>query len=327
MTTKHMVIIHGRDKKPTEEEMTRLVRTSLIAGLRRIDEEAAAAVESERIKLTFIYYGDINNAILIKHHCELQNIMQEKNGNWYVYDGFYDRNLERLLNVPTDKMTKEDYELFMSSAGPIKYYDDLARLGSPVLSFFGGGSTAIKALLPDLGAYLLSRVVGSQIRERLQCPLRNIMGRNEDVALISHSMGCMVSYDVLWKFSRMSEYRSLWDKKVNLWMTLGNPLGEPAVLSNLYDADEPKDGRYPTNIVDWVNISAQDDYVAHDGDIADDFRPMLGQKLIRSIEDYPRIYTFWQENCGKRNPHNLFAYLNHPVVARRLVDWIHTDKF
>lgn len=110
------------------------------------------------------------------------------------------------------------------------------------------------------------------------------MLEDEDVALVSHSMGCMVSYDVLWKFSRMSEYKELWDKKIKLWMTLGNPLGEPAVLRNLYDSNEPQDGKYPKNIIHWININAKDDYVAHDGDVSDDFYFMLREISCKKLK-------------------------------------------
>lgn len=322
MAAKHLVIIHGRDKKPQCKEMERLVLTSLIAGLRRVNEDAATAVEQGTIKVTFVYYGDINNRIMIKAHPRLKQKMVEVNGEWYVRPGYYDEDLQRMLNRPTDQFLEKDYEEWIQDAGLIKIYDDLSRVMSPVFSMFGAEDRVIAKLLPDLGAYLLSRVVGSEIRERLQKPLKKILLEDEDVALVSHSMGCMVSYDVLWKFSRMSEYKELWEKKIKLWMTLGNPLGEPAVLRNLYDSTEPQDGRYPKNIINWININAKDDYVAHDGDVHDDFHLMLSRNLVQKIEDFPRIFTFWKDSEGDHNPHNFFAYLDHPIVAGQLLKWI-----
>ncbi|MCH6186297.1 hypothetical protein MKN04_01270 [Paenibacillus polymyxa] len=53
MGTKHRVIIHGRDKKPRCDEMLRLIKKALIAGLRRVNEEAAQKLEQEQILLTF----------------------------------------------------------------------------------------------------------------------------------------------------------------------------------------------------------------------------------------------------------------------------------
>lgn len=322
MPAKHLVIIHGRDKKPEPEEMNRLVRTSLIAGLARVNEQAAQKVRQAEVKISFIYYGDINNRILIEHDPDKKDLMTQINGSWYVRPGYYDDDLERLMERPTNKHTKEEYELLTATEREIRLADDAARIFSPLLSLFGISSKAIKKLLPDLGSYLTSRVVGSEIRERLQAPLAKALLDGDEVMLLSHSMGCMIAYDVLWKLSRMSEYKSLWDKKIRVWLTLGSPLGEPSVQAGLYDSNEPDDGMYPKNIEQWTNISAKDDYIAHDSSSADDFHRMLSKKLISRIDDLPPIYTFWKDHKGRCNPHNFFAYLNHPQVAEQIVKWI-----
>jgi hypothetical protein len=216
----------------------------------------------------------------------------------------------------------EDYRALLANIGDRQYVDDLVRVFSPVARVVGLSDRAIKRMFPDLAAYLTSRVVGSEIRDRLQRPLMEALLKDDDVCLVSHSMGCMASYDVLWKFSRMSEYREIRDIKVPLWITLGNPLGEPWVKDNLYDSDEPEDGKYPANIGRWINISAHDDIVAHDGDIKDDFREMIDLGLIAkdNIEDLRRIYNFWVGREGS-NPHKLYGYLNHPDFAKKLADW------
>ncbi|MFB5678438.1 hypothetical protein ACE3NQ_23570 [Paenibacillus terreus] len=325
MACKHLVIIHGRDKKPRCEEMKALVEKALIAGLQRVNEESADKIRNNSIKLSFVYYGDINNRLLVQRHCRLKYIMEEENGQWYVRRGYYDKDLETLIQRPTAEHTSEDYDKLVADQMGERLKDNAASMFSPVLSIFGMSNRAIKRFLPDLGSYLDSRVVGSEIRERLQCPLAKALRCDEDVMLLSHSMGCMVSYDVLWKFSRMSEYKELWNKKIKVWLTLGNPLGEPAVKEGLYDSDEPDDGRYPKNIEHWINISAVDDYISHDQTVRDDFRKMLHEKLVGAIDDLPPIYTFWKDQCGKFNAHNFFGYLNHPKVAEQVDRWIRSE--
>ena len=130
-------------------------------------------------------------------------------------------------------------------------------------------------------------------------------------------------YDVLWKFSRMSEYIEVREKPVSLWLTLGNPLGEPSVQNELYDADEREDGKFPTNVHRWSNITAHDDIIAHDATIEDDFREMTRREFIEegNIRELPRIYNFWVRN-KRSNPHKFYGYLNHPEFAQALVDWI-----
>ncbi len=321
MPTKHLFVIHGRATKPPRRAKQRLVRQALVAGLERVDPRAARAIERSRVKFTLAYYGDVNNELMIRAEPGRKESMVRRNGKWFERPGSYDADLERLLARPTRNHTKRDYRKLIREVPDRRLLDDLARIVSPVASLTGLGSYAIKKLLPDLGAYLTSRLWGSEIRTRLQGPLKRALARGDDVALVAHSMGCIVSYDVLWKLSRMSEYRSVHDRKISLLLTLGSPLGEPAVKDALYDSHEPDDGRYPTNIVDWINIAAHDDFVAHDGTIADDFREMRHRRLVERLKDHRRIYTFWVGTAGS-NPHKLYGYLNHPTVAQVIAGWI-----
>ena len=47
----------------------------------------------------------------------------------------------------------------------------------------------------------------------------------ERFALAGLSMGCMVAYDVLWKFSYYGEYQAIRDHRLSRLITLGSPLG------------------------------------------------------------------------------------------------------
>lgn len=320
--SKHLVIIHGRDKKPECEKLLGLIKKALVAGLRRVDEDAANQLDKGELPITLAYYGDINNRLLLARRPKLKSIMHQVNGNWYVEDDYYDEDLQRLMERPLTQFDRKHYDEHMRDHKLIGLQDDIAQAVSPLFSLFELSNRIIRSVLPDLGAYLNSRVVGSEIRERLQEPLAKALHQYDDVMLISHSMGCMVAYDVLWKFSRMSEYKHLWDKRVNVWLTIGNPLGEPFVSKGLYDSDEPFDGKFPRNIKKWINVNAVDDYIAHDTTIADDFSPMMKEGLIEHIKDEPTIYNFWKDHNGRCNPHNLFGYLNHPDVSAHIAKWI-----
>ena len=78
--------------------------------------------------------------------------------------------------------------------------------------------------------------------------------------------------------------------------------------------------KYPSNIVSWYNVSADDDYVSHDNTLADDYKKMLKQKQVSLIKDY-RIYNL-SVRYGKSNPHNSIGYLIHPRVARIVSNWL-----
>ena len=140
-------------------------------------------------------------------------------------------------------------------------------------------------------------------------------------------MGCMVAYDVLWKFSRMSEYGDLraTGTRISRWITLGCPLGEAGVKANLYDSDEfdfqGGTDKHPKDIiVDWFNFAAVDDFISHDATMKNDYSAMLKYGYLTSIRDISvyNCYTF----KGTSNPHKLYGYLVNPKCAAAVADWI-----
>jgi hypothetical protein len=141
------------------------------------------------------------------------------------------------------------------------------------------------------------------------------------VILISHGSGSIVVYDVLWQLSHLEKYASKYEgKKIDTWVTLGSPLGDSMVRRHLVGAKSKGPTKYPSNIVTWHNVSAEDDYLCHDNTLADDFKPMLKQRLVSSIRDY-KIYNL-SVRYGKSNPHSSLGYYIHPRVSQIIVEWL-----
>lgn len=324
--TKHLILIHGRSTKPSEKEKRRLVKKALLNGLGRVSTSARKKVEQGKVRFTFAFYGDINNRLmwaddpdewrqwLTDRDPDHGNVRCEKSGS-------YNADLKTLLARDSSQFTKASYRKFLREVPDQSWKDDAALVLSGIASIFGLNDNIIRKATPDMAEYLQTREIGSAVRDRLQRPLKKALGAGEDVCLVAHSMGTIVSYDVLWKFSRMSEYAELRDKPVTKWITLGCPLGEPGVRGDLYDAGERENGMYP-NVpgMDWVNFAAKDDFVSHDRDLADDFKDMRRRRLVKAIRDR-RIYTFWAGEQGA-NPHKFYGYLDNPKVAGEIADWI-----
>lgn len=322
---KHLIVIHGRATKPSYGEKRRLVIESLQHGLERVDPRAANRMHDKKLDFSFIYYGDINNREIIAKDPGKKQELTGRNDPRYGGGacepaGSYNADLANML-ARTD-FSKKAYRKFLGEVRDRRVLDDAASVISGVASLIGLNDNILRRVTPDMGAYLLTRKTGSEIRQRLQAPLYKALLSGDDICLVSHSMGCIVSYDVLWKFSQMSEYTDIQNSKsqVKLWLTLGNPLGEPGVIGNLYDSNEREDGKYPRNIIgEWLNISAEDDFVAHDDKIANDFRAM--KRLGTKIRDLPKIYNFWSGRDGS-NPHKFYGYLDNPTVAKQIAGWI-----
>jgi len=321
MPRKHIFYVHGRNTKPSPAVFKRWVKTALGARLRHVNSKAADVFDSPDTKLTVAYYGDLMNELMVQAQPELTNQMLLRNGKWIEPRGHNAASFEQLIRRPTRSHRESDYRELVGKHRNRRFLSEVARLFGPVGSITGFTTYAIKRMFPDFGAYLTTRKWSSQIRARLQGSLKRALARGDDIAVIAHSMGCIVSYDVLWKLSRIHEHRNIHDRKISLWLTLGCPLGERSIRSELYDADEPDDGLYPANIRNWVNAAAHDDFVTQDGTVANDFSEMRERGLVKGIKDLPRIYTFWVGSKGS-NPHKSFGYLNHPTVARVVARWL-----
>ena len=163
---------------------------------------------------------------------------------------------------------------------------------------------------------------GSDVRWTLTEPLREAFMAGDDILLVSHSLGTLVSYDVLWKFAHYGEYRDLREKgtRVKLWITLGCPLGDETVKRNLKGALADGYRRYPDNIARWLNIAAEDDYISHDQGVKNDFYRMEQWNMIKKITD-KRIYNFAVREDGS-NPHHSSGYLIHPEMSRAVAGWL-----
>jgi len=139
--------------------------------------------------------------------------------------------------------------------------------------------------------------------------------------LLTHGTGCIVAYDVLWQLSHEAQFADKYrDQKIDVWLTLGAPLGDSMVRRRLLGVGRKGVERYPSVVVSWHNVSAEDDYVSHDNTLADDFKPMLKQKQVSFIRDY-RIYNL-AIRYGKSNPHSSIGYLTHPRTAQIISEWL-----
>ena len=159
--------------------------------------------------------------------------------------------------------------------------------------------------------------IACEIRELLKQELRPMLSANEKVLLIGHSLGSVIAYDTLWELSHLEQLPG----KVDLFLTLGSPLGMDYVQRRLMGNKHKGKQKYPDNIRRWVNISSVGDITALDRDFRDDFSHMLEYGMIESIEDHSEaIYNFFRNEQGL-NVHRSYGYLVNPAVGYIIADW------
>ncbi|WP_044205424.1 hypothetical protein [Flammeovirga sp. OC4] len=331
-TTKRILIIHGRAQKPKKEEIRAIWYEAIKHGLKR-DFNAQLADQFDNFEKEFIYYGDITNKRFFS--------------NEYEDDQLRIKTLNKLKTYSAEGFNEDNYDNLHTFGF---FNEGLADFFSSPLNLFNIGESLIKIKAPDVIEYWnKDSEFNHLVQERLISPLKKYLANGDEIMLIAHSLGTIISYDVLWQLSHLNEFKNAIgpDKKVNLFVTLGSPLGDIHVKDNLRGASlsiyspprgcknnslkeeliaKDKIRQYPTNIHKWVNISAEDDYICHDSHIQDDFQEMIDLDLIKKenfIEEEDKIYNLAVKG-EKSNPHASVGYLIHPRFIKILAEWMTT---
>ncbi len=309
MAKQRIILVHGRNFKPGEEDLTKNWIEAIALGLKR-DYGANQARKFKRTHISMAYYGDVSNKYL-------RNTGKKYDKKADISDRA--KALEILANYKKSDFNKKTYNAL---DGKTSLKEGLADALSKPLEFFGVADDIIGRVAPDMDDYWNpDEQFGSDARWPLTTILKKALIANEKVLLISHSLGTIVSFDVLWKFCYYREYmEELKGKTVHTWVTLGCPLGNSTVKNKVKGAAAKHDRRYPNNVKKWINVAAEDDYISHDQTVADDYRGMMKRNLIDSIVDH-RIYNLAVRK-GKSNPHHGAGYLIHPTVSRIVNNWL-----
>ncbi len=310
---KHIILIHGRSYKPNAVSLKRNWVGALAYGIER-DHGKRALNKFKKARKTMAYYGDLTNTFLGKHTGKRWTKKREA-------DDITDRKeaLEALKLYGTREFTRSNYNKIRDLADVFK--EAAASVFSGPLSLFSIGDEIVGMVAPDMEHYWNpDDKFGSDVRWRLTQPLERAIKAGDDILLIAHSLGSIVSYDVLWKFSHYGEYQHIRNKGINTLVTIGSPLGDEIVKDELKGANAKFRRRYPQNIGHWINFAAEDDYIAHDPTLANDFKRMVQFGLTSSITD-KHIYNMairWDNS----NPHHGTGYLIHPQMSRITTDWL-----
>jgi len=157
----------------------------------------------------------------------------------------------------------------------------------------------VGTLLPDVGAYFFGGHA-----EAMREPLRRILREPEvraarPLAIVSHSLGTVVSYHVL------SEPEFA-DIRVDHWLTLGSPLGIDEIRW-LATRGEGHPAPMPPGVLRWTNIADPLDPVALDGTLHDEYGP---------AERIAELHL----SIDSRMHHAMRAYLAHERVRALVIE-------
>lgn len=304
-----IVVVHGRDFKPAEDELRDISYRALRAGVRRDYPDCLQLLEEARFELA--YFGDLTNEYLQglgKRYDEQLDVGDRRNAHAAL------REIQ-----PRKKFSIRQYDRVPGKSALREFAADMM---APLLGAIGLTMPLIRLVSKDAAEYLAGKTdFAEKLRERVRSKLCEALDREGRVLLMSHGLGCIVAYDVLWELSHDEELAPRYaERKVEAWLTLGAPLGDTHLRKYLKGADEHLEARFPTNVISWYNVAAEDDYTCHDNTLADDYKKMLDKRLVSAVHDY-RIYNL-AVRYGKSNPHSSVGYYIHPRVSKIVADWL-----
>ena len=308
-----ILFVHGSDFKPPAEVFLDEASTALRSGIERDFPDSAELLGSLDMELA--YYGDLGNELLRahgKHYDEQLDIGDRRNA------------LETLRKIPQRK--RFGLRQYDSLRGKSAIPEAIADVASPLLGALGLIAPLVSMVARDFAIYLRGNTeFTEQVRERVRSKLCEMLNRGDQLLLMTHGTGSFVAYDVLWQLSHDERFNADYSgAKVDLWMTLGSPISDDKLRKRLLGARRSGKARYPTNIITWQNISAEDDYFCHDKTVADDLKAMMREHVISSINDH-RIYNHTMR-YGKSNPHCSLGYFIHPRVAKIVMEWMQASN-
>lgn len=306
--SRSVLLIHGRDFKPAAATYLELAVTAMRAGLER---DFPACVECfDQMSIDLAWYGDLNADVLQrkgKSYDESLDVGDRRNA------------LQALREItPRKRFSIRNYDKLPGKSALPEFFMDVS---APLLGAVGFRMPVLGKIAKDFAAYLDELEFAEEARRRLREKLCEFMDRGDKIMLVTHGTGSVIAYDVLWELSNDTEtYKEYGDCKVDQWVTLGSPLGDRTVQKRLLGAKERDENRFPSNVISWHNLAAEDDYSSHDTTLADDFKKMMVQRRVSAVHDY-RIFNL-AVRYGKSNPHSSIGYYIHPRLAKILSDWL-----
>lgn len=316
-----IILIHGMAEKPPETQWLELWRDVLTTNVGLEDKAIGAALTADPAVFVSAYWANA-----IPHHVGVPSARV--------------RAMRSSVDEVLKLRRKWNKKLHIGAEG----------WGEPELRRFG--PAIIDALCqslrmqPELRARNLAELrrfhTNPTIAERVHRPfedrLREAWDAGCKVVVVAHSLGAGIAYDALWRFSHRPEpeLRRYRKHKVDLLVTMGCPLGDPATGEVLLcghwflerNSPDPllRSRAWPHNIARWHNYSAMGDLVCHGLDMETQyFQPMrrdLKGYTKDDFRDYRRLFNPYREPGEIANPHKACGYLSQPKLAEQLCRFV-----
>jgi len=295
MSKRHIIFVPGKSPKPKANHHKELLWKTIIEGVRRVNPTVSANMQENSSDFKFadwnyLYYeehDDINT-----HLPYVENLFQRK--------GPSEDDIKQAQKW-RHKLDKFIYSTIDSA---------------PVLLRLLRGE--LKETASETNRYFDNdEQIASKVRERLKRRLRPLLADGGKVMIIGHSLGSVITYDTLWALSQLEQLPG----EVDMFLSLGSPLGMNYVQERLLGAENKGTLKYPSNIKTWSNVAADGDLISLYRELSKSFNEMIELEMVDSFTDYCEdVFNYFHGPDGL-NCHRSYGYLINSVVANVIADW------
>jgi hypothetical protein len=303
---KIIIGIHGLGNKPPKDLLEKWWQQSITEGLKKIGRTG------QDFKFDMVYWADS------LHPGPLNPDETDKSSDLYLSERYVPA-AKRKVSKPNG--IKEIFVNFFKRQRDKILFNETMHVKFPSFT-----DLIIKHFFKDLDIYLTQKCVEENksdclakdiIRDKITNTLKKY--ERKDILLIAHSMGTIVTYEVLIQSEK--------ELKIDSLITIGSPLGVPFIFDKLKNelSVVPEDNdklRTPENIkTGWTNLADTADKVAQSNDLRELFKSNsknVGPTSQLVFNDY--------QSEGIENPHKSFGYLRTPELAQIIDDFLCRGK-
>ncbi|HED08794.1 MAG TPA: hypothetical protein ENI57_11800 [Ignavibacteria bacterium] len=298
--------IHGLGNQPPKDLLEEWWIASINEGLARI------GCKGTKYNFELVYWADAL-------HSQPLNIDEtDKDNELYLSERYYPAKnkkeiIDKNFKTKTINYLKKQLDGFL--------FNEKLHINFPSFT-----DLLIRHFFKDLNIYFTQKCVEENkcdclakevIREKLQEVFNKY--KKDEIMLIAHSMGSIITYDVLLR--NHNEY------EIDTFISGGSPIAVPFIYGQIKHSitgDPYNDSKLPTpdNIKKaWYNLYDPEDKLAQYSVLQDFFEPnkynvFPTSKIIKN--DY--------EDNGIENPHKIYGYLRSEINAELIDEFLNRGK-
>ncbi len=290
---KQIIVIHGIAAKPKQDKLEARY------------EKYLSESTGHQIDIDLVYWADLVGHDIVEANTDEYEEFErgEKDPNFRKYS-LGKRAIHKgfsLLRPKEEEKRKRSTTRTLRFLGKIKKTRNVLRAlrKLPPDNKIPGIDDVYELLFSDVRRYFRQKNGnGDPYRKLIRDRLTDKIKKNAEVCLIAHSMGSIIALDAILNKNI----------KIDLFLTIGSPLGIPIVQQEL-GVTEENENIPGAKVKRWINFNDPLDPIAIERFLSNDFTAN-GQKVI----DIPIRNEFVVNNHGidkkkKRNHHKSYGYL------------------